>query len=87
MDERQTSADRFARALGGEFRLDHVSDAQAGVIHAVEKNPDCGLVASGQSQFDPLRICSQLRSIDRTRFMPILLISDPGEDERIMLGT
>lgn len=84
VDERQTSADRFARALGGEFRLDHVSDAQAGVIHAVEKNPDCVLVASGQSQFDPLRICSQLRSIDRTRFMPILLIADPGEDERVM---
>lgn len=84
IDERQASAERFSRSLGGEFRLDHASDPQAGLLQAVEKNPDCVLVATGQSQFDPLRICSQLRSIDRTRFMPILLIAEPGEDERVM---
>ena len=83
IDERQASAERFTRMLGGEFRLEHAADPQAGLLQAVEKNPDCVLVATGQAKFDPLRICSQLRSIERTRFMPILLIAEPGEDERV----
>jgi len=33
-----------------------------------------------------LRLCSQLRSIDRTRFLPIVLVADEGEEARIMRG-
>ena len=36
--------------------------------------------------FDPLRLCSQLRSLDRTRFLPIILVVDEGEDERVIRG-
>jgi two-component system, cell cycle response regulator len=84
IDERQASAERFSRTLGCEFKLEHAADPQAGLVFAVERNPDCVLVATGQARFDPLRVCSQLRSVDRTRFMPILLIAEPGEDERVM---
>ena len=62
----------------------NAADPQAGLLQAVARNPDCVLVATGQARFDPLRICSRLRSIDRTRFLPILLIAEPGEDERVM---
>ena len=55
------------------FELDVTADPQAGFFQAVEKNYDCVLVTTGFAKFDPLRICSQLRSLDRTRFLPILL--------------
>jgi two-component system, cell cycle response regulator len=61
-------------------------DPQAGFFQAVEKNYDCVLITTAFANFDPLRICSQLRSLDRTRFLPILLIAEPGEDDRIMRG-
>lgn len=86
IDERQSSAERIAKALAGEFLVDMTQDPQAGFFQAVEKNYDCVLITTAFANFDPLRICSQLRSLDRTRFLPILLIAEPGEDDRIMRG-
>ena len=44
------------------------------------------MVSTGFADFDPLRLCSQLRSLDRTRFLPIILLADEGEEERIIRG-
>jgi two-component system cell cycle response regulator len=63
--------------------LEVATDPQLGFFQAVEKDFDCVLLATGFANFDPLRICSQLRSLDRTRFLPILLVAEQGEDERI----
>lgn len=84
VDERPNSAERIARMLQSEYQIDVTPDPQVGFFQAVEKNYDCVLITTGFANFDPLRICSQLRSLDRTRFLPILLIAEPGEDERIM---
>ncbi len=83
IDERPGSIERMQRTLRDECDLDVASDPQAGFFQAVEKNFDCVLLATGFANFDPLRICSQLRSLDRTRFLPILLVAEQGEDIRI----
>jgi two-component system cell cycle response regulator len=69
--------------LEGNARLDIAEDAQHGVFQAAEGAYDCIIVSVGLSEQDPLRLCSQLRSIDRTRFVPILLLADQGDDARI----
>lgn len=84
IDERANSAERIARTLSAEYQVDVTADPQIGFFQAVEKNYDCVLITTGFANFDPLRICSQLRSLDRTRFLPILLVAEPGEDERVM---
>ncbi|RAI16174.1 PleD family two-component system response regulator, partial [Rhodoblastus acidophilus] len=38
------------------------------------------VVSLGLESFDALRLCSQLRSLDRTRNVPILAIADPEEE-------
>ena len=83
IDERTGSIERLQKTLRNECDLDVASDPQVGFFQAVEKNYDCVLLATGFANFDPLRICSQLRSLDRTRFLPILLVAEQGEDERI----
>ncbi len=84
IDERPNSAERIVRMLHGAYQCDVTHDPQAGFFNAVEKSYDCVLITTGFAAFDPLRICSQLRSLDRTRFLPILLIAEPAEDERVM---
>ena len=84
IDERPNSAERIGRMLQAEYQVDVTPDPQIGFFQAVEKNYDCVLITTGFANFDPLRICSQLRSLDRTRFLPILLVAEPGEDERVM---
>ena len=35
---------------------------------------------------DGLRLCSQVRSIDRTRHLPLLVLAEPGDDTRLLRG-
>src|SRR4029453_11239274 len=57
----------------------------AGLFHAAEGNYDLLIVSLALTNFDGLRLCSQVRSLDRTRNVPILAISE-GEDSSRMVG-
>ena len=57
-----------------------------GFFQAAEEPYECVIVSTGFTEFDPLRLCSQLRSLDRTRFVPIILLAEQGEDDRIVRG-
>jgi two-component system cell cycle response regulator len=86
LDDRPSSSERIARGLRDECDLDIVTDPQAGFFKAAEGDYDCVMISTGFADYDPLRICSQLRSLDRTRFLPVMLIADQGEDDRITRG-
>jgi two-component system cell cycle response regulator len=83
IDERQSSFDKLASVLDGLVALTHANDPQAGVMQAAEGDFDCVFVAARFTDFDALRVCSQLRSLDRTRFVPIILVAD-DEDETLI---
>ena len=42
--------------------------------------------ASNLADVDGLRLCSQLRSLERTRLLPILVIVDPEDNARLLRG-
>jgi two-component system cell cycle response regulator len=86
VDERPASVERLTQMLGPAFAIDTVADPHKGFFDAAEGDYDCVVVATGFRDFDPLRLCSQLRSLDRTRFLPIVLIANEGEDDRILRG-
>jgi two-component system cell cycle response regulator len=86
IDERPASAERVVRMLRDSVQLDVATDPHSGFFQAAEKPYECVLVSTGFSDFDPLRLCSQLRSLDRTRFLPIILLAEANEDDRIVRG-
>jgi two-component system cell cycle response regulator len=86
IDEREVSGDKIARMLRGAAELDVVQDPQVGFFQAAENSYECLLVSTSFAAYDPLRLCSQLRSLDRTRFLPIILLAEAGEDDRIIRG-
>lgn len=86
IDERQSSAERIQKVLRDKAALDAVKDPHAGFFQAAEAPYECILISTDFTDFDPLRLCSQLRSLDRTRFVPIMLLADPGEEERVIRG-
>ncbi|MER2534542.1 MAG: PleD family two-component system response regulator [Rhizobiaceae bacterium] len=83
VDERPASADRMRRMLRGAATVDLVQDPYASFFQAAEAQYDCLFIATRFANFDPLRLCAQLRSFDRTRFIPIILMADEPDDERI----
>jgi two-component system cell cycle response regulator len=86
IDENEESARSIAQMLGDGAVLDVVADPHAAVFQAAEGAYECVVVSTAFETFDPLRLCSQLRSIDRTRSLPIILVAGEGEDARIIRG-
>ena len=86
IDERPASGKRIAKMLRETAKLDVATDPHAGFFQAAEEPYECVIVSTGFADFDPLRLCSQLRSLDRTRFLPIILVAEEGEDDRIIRG-
>ena len=86
IDERAQSSERIRKMLRQAADLDVASDPHAGFFQAAEAPYECVIVSTGFAEYDPLRLCSQLRSLDRTRFLPIILVAEVGEEERVIRG-
>ena len=84
VEERASSAERMAKMMRGRCELTVEADPQAAFFLAAEGGFDCVIVSTAFSDYDPLRLCSQLRTLDRTRFVPIMLIAGEGEEERLV---
>ena len=47
---------------------------------------DLAIVSLSLERADGLRLCSQLRSLERTRHLPIIMLVEPGEEARLLRG-
>jgi two-component system cell cycle response regulator len=86
VDDRTASSERLATMLGTEHTADVESDPNEALFRAAEGNYDLLIVSLALDNFDGLRLCSQVRSLDRTRNMPILAISDGEDGQRMVRG-
>jgi two-component system cell cycle response regulator len=84
VDGRANSQERLIKALKPIADVFAISDAQAAIFEASENTFDLVIVNANLEDYDPLRLCSQLRSLERTRFLPILIITEQGHDEMVV---
>jgi two-component system cell cycle response regulator len=61
-------------------------DPQRALITLAEYDFDLAIVSLSLSRSDGLRLCSQLRSLERTRHLPIIMLVEPGEEARLLRG-
>lgn len=83
VDDHDASARRAAGILETLGEVDWLGDPQAAVFAAAESQPDCITVATSVSGFDALRVCAQLRALDRTRNIPIILVCEEGDIDAV----
>ena len=86
VDDRPSSYERLAAMLGKEHAVDIESDPSAALFRSAEGNYELLVVSLSLENFDGLRLCSQLRSLERTRNLPILAICEPDDTARLMRG-
>jgi two-component system cell cycle response regulator len=84
VDSRGSSQERIIKTLKPIAVVTAMSDPQASVFDAAENPYDLVIVNGNLDDYDPLRLCSQLRSLERTRFIPILLITEHGDEQMIV---
>jgi len=84
VEPRANTQDRMIRALRGVANVTAIADPQAALFEAADKPYELVVVSSVQQDYDPLRLCSQLRSLERTRFIPMLVVAEQGEDDLVI---
>lgn len=86
VDDRPSSYERLAPLLAAEHTVDVEPNPAEALFHAAEGNYDLLIVSLSLENFDGLRLCSQARSLERTRQIPILAIADIDNNTRLLRG-
>uniref|UniRef100_Q07L67 diguanylate cyclase n=1 Tax=Rhodopseudomonas palustris (strain BisA53) TaxID=316055 RepID=Q07L67_RHOP5 len=86
VDDRPSSFERMAQVLSSEHTVDVEPDPAEALFHAADGDYDLLIVSLGLEDFDGLRLCSQARSLERTRHLPILAIADADNNTRLLRG-
>jgi two-component system cell cycle response regulator len=86
VEDRPSSYERIAPLLAAEHTVDVETNPAEALFHAAEGNYDLLVVSLDLDNFDGLRLCSQARSLERTRHVPILAIADPESNTRLLRG-
>jgi two-component system cell cycle response regulator len=66
--------------------VDVEKDPQAALFRGVEGNYDLFIISLGLQDYDALRLCSQLRSLERSRQLPLLCIAEVEDRARVLRG-
>ena len=86
VEDRPNVADRLQSALSAFHAVEIENNAEQAVMRAAEGEFDAVVVSLGLSGQDGLRLCSQLRSLERTRNISVLLMGETEDRERILRG-
>ncbi len=86
VDEQRASRERVQGALSPYHDVILVSDPGEAPAMAREGSIDLMIVSLGFGAFDGLRLMSQVRSQERMRNLPILLIAGPDDRAKILRG-
>jgi two-component system cell cycle response regulator len=86
VDDRKNSYERIVATLSAEHSVDVEIDPAEALFHAADGNYDLAIVSLGLENFDGLRLCSQIRSLERTRNVPILAVAEADNNERLVRG-
>jgi two-component system cell cycle response regulator len=86
VDDRRSSYERIAATLTTEHAVDVEPDPHEALFHAAEGGYDVMIVSLALENFDALRLCSQVRSLERTRNLPVLVLAEPEDNARLLRG-
>jgi two-component system cell cycle response regulator len=84
VDDRKNSAERISTALAAAHSVTIETNAQEAMFKAAEDNVDVLIISLGLAGYDALRLCSQIRALERTRNLPILLVADVEDRARVL---
>jgi two-component system cell cycle response regulator len=86
VEDRDRSADRILEALEPEHEIERETDPARALLRVADSNFDLMIVSLNLERADGLRLCSQVRSLDGTRHLPLMIIVEPDEDARLLRG-
>ncbi|MEM1364917.1 MAG: PleD family two-component system response regulator [Pseudomonadota bacterium] len=86
IDDNASSYERIVRSLAREHAVEVVTQSQDALFKAADGGHDIIIVSLSIKNSDALRLCSQLRSLERTRQTPIIIITGENDEARLIRG-
>jgi two-component system cell cycle response regulator len=86
VEDHARSAARMVEGIARIHTVTVESDPQTGLLKLLDEACDLLIVSLSLAQADGLRLVSQVRSLERTRHLPIILLVEPGDEPRLMRG-
>jgi two-component system cell cycle response regulator len=86
VDDRPSSYERIVTTLSAEHTVDVEPNPNEALFRSAEGNYDLVLVSLNLQEFDGLRLCSQIRSLERTRNLPILALAESDSTAKLARG-
>ncbi|MGI9481770.1 MAG: PleD family two-component system response regulator [Hyphomicrobiales bacterium] len=86
VDGEAESLNPIAYALDGLHDVTTIQEPQKALFEAAENPYDLIIVSLELADFDGLRLCSQIRSLERTRQIPLLIVINPDQTDRLIRG-
>ncbi|MCF6327258.1 MAG: PleD family two-component system response regulator [Devosiaceae bacterium] len=86
VDDNERGAQRLLSYLTPKHQVDIITDPASVAMNIEGKDYEVALVSMSMHGFDPLRVCSQFRTLEQTRNLPIILIADEGDRPKVVRG-
>jgi len=77
-------ADRIKGHLAPEHQVDVLTQPADAVFQVSGASYELALVSMSLTDFDPLRVCSQIRTLEHARNLPIILMADEADKPRVV---
>jgi two-component system cell cycle response regulator len=86
VDDRVSSLERLQTMLAVNHDVEVEASPQEALFRLAEGDHDLALISLSFRDYDALRLCSQIRSLERTRQLPVLIIAEPDDNARVLRG-
>ncbi|WP_406853838.1 PleD family two-component system response regulator [Alsobacter sp. KACC 23698] len=86
VDDRPGSSERLMSTLSQHHVVTLATDPQQALFAASDDTPDLVIVSLDLASYDGLRLCSQLRSVESTRHIGVLMLAEAEDNARILRG-
>ena len=83
IDDQAQLATRIRKALDNQHDVESIQDPSQALRKVEEEDYELLMVNLDMEDYDGLRLCSQLRSLNHNRQVPILIIIDPDDTQRM----
>jgi len=86
VEDQASSAERIVETLEEFHKIEVISDPQEALVKIPEMDCELLIVSLSLNNYDGLRLCSHLRSIERTRDLSILVLVEADDNTRLLRG-
>ncbi|RYE07056.1 MAG: PleD family two-component system response regulator [Hyphomicrobiales bacterium] len=86
VDNDARNAERLRSYLAAAHKVDVLANPADAALTVAGGTYELAIVSMALGDLDPLRVCSQMRTLEQTRSLPILLIAEDVDRPRVVRG-